>query len=240
MQNVSSIGPTQNPSLLTGGSRRLDAAAIASGAAAAQRAARRAQHKPPSQHSEHQQQYGFSLLELLVVLFVVIMVTSMVSLSVGSGSSDVQLETMVRELADSAAYALDEAQFTGQDYGLQLDQSFDTTGTLFNYRWLERRIDGWNVPETGKEIFAQREMPGGIVLELEIENSPFSEVDVDATEEDEEEALRPQIVFYASGETTVGAINVRRAEDSELLWRIEWDLLGRFQVLRNGIPAEDE
>jgi hypothetical protein len=47
-------------------------------------------------------------------------------------------------------------------------------------------------------------------------------------------------VFYASGETTVGAINVRDQESGDLLWRIEWDLLGRFELLRRGELAEDE
>ena len=46
-------------------------------------------------------------------------------------------------------------------------------------------------------------------------------------------------MFYASGETTVGAIDVRRRDSGELLWRVEWDLLGRFEVLRRG-EAEDD
>ena len=181
-------------------------------------------------------QRGFSLVELLVAMFVIILITSMVSLNVNSGSSDVQLETAVHGLADSAAYALDEAQFLGQDYGLLVEQKFDPGATRFSYSWHARYIDGWKIPESGKEVFAAREMPEGIALELEIENSPFQEVDLD----EDEELLQPQFVFYASGETTIGAINVRRAEDSELLWRIEWDLLGRFQVLRRGIPEDED
>ena len=35
-------------------------------------------------------------------------------------------------------------------------------------------------------------------------------------------------------ETTAGAIDVRRRDDGELLWRVEWDLLGRFELLRRG------
>ena len=62
-------------------------------------------------------QRGFSLLELLVALFVVVLITSMVSLSVTSGGPDVRMEAMVRNLVDVAEYALDEAQMTGQDYG---------------------------------------------------------------------------------------------------------------------------
>ena len=49
----------------------------------------------------------------------------------------------------------------------------------------------------------------------------------------------PQVVLYASGETTPGAIEVRRRDNSELLWRVEWDLLGRFELLRRG-EAEEE
>ena len=67
-------------------------------------------------------QAGFSLLELLVALFVVVLVTSLVSLNIGSGGRDIELEAQVRELADNAAYALDEAQLLGVDYGLLLEQ----------------------------------------------------------------------------------------------------------------------
>ena len=47
-------------------------------------------------------------------------------------------------------------------------------------------------------------------------------------------------MFYASGETTVGSIDVRRRADGELLWRIQWDLLGRFTVLPRGEEPELE
>jgi prepilin-type N-terminal cleavage/methylation domain-containing protein len=102
-------------------------------------------------------QRGFSLLELLVALIVVVLFTSLANLTVNSGGEDIQLQGTVYNLADVAAYALDEAQ----------------------------------------------------------------------------------IVFYASGEATVGAINVLQEEDSELLWRIEWDLFGRFEVLRRGVAEEE-
>ena len=55
-------------------------------------------------------QHGFSLLELLVVLFVVVIITSLVTLTVNTGTRDRVLDTEVRNLADVAAYAIDEAQ----------------------------------------------------------------------------------------------------------------------------------
>ncbi len=75
----------------------------------------------------------------------------------------------------------------------------------------------------------------GWVSVLEIDEDFAYQID----DEEDEERITPQVVFYASGETTVGAINVRRRDDGELLWRIEWDLLGRFALLRRG-EAEEE
>ena len=53
---------------------------------------------------------GFSLLELLVTLFVIVLVTSLVTLNVTSGGGDIRLESSLRDLADGAAYARDEAE----------------------------------------------------------------------------------------------------------------------------------
>ena len=180
-------------------------------------------------------QRGFSLLELLVALFVVVLITSMVSLSVTSGGPDVRMEAMVRNLVNVAEYALDEAQMTGQDYGLLLEETFDAGTPRFSYSWRERRLEGWFEPDAVQELFEPQYLPPGIELELELESSPVTELSLD----DAEEEAKPQVVFYASGETTVGAINVRRRDDGELLWRIEWDLLGRFALLRRG-EAEEE
>jgi len=179
---------------------------------------------------------GFSLLELLVTLMVIVIFTSLVSLNVGSGDEAIRLESQVRQLADTAEYALDEAQFTGWDYGLVITRVEEDGGFVYAWSWRERAVDGWRVPLSGKEIFAEQRLPAGISGELEIEDSPYEEVDPQQPAEDR----GPQVVFYASGETTPGTIDLRRRRDDELLWRIEWDLLGRFDVLRGGIPREEE
>jgi general secretion pathway protein H len=180
---------------------------------------------------------GFSLLELLVALMVIVLVTSMVSLTFTSGGQDVQLESTVRNLADVASYAVDEAQMTGVDFGLLLEEELEAGGVRYSYSWLERHTEGWDDPVSGKDLFARQHLPPGIALELELEDAPVVELSLD---DNQEEIIRPQVVFYASGEATVGAINVRRLDDSELLWRIEWDLLGRFDLLRRGEVTEEE
>lgn len=180
---------------------------------------------------EARRQRGFSLLELLVALFVVVLITSLVTLTVNSGGQDIRLEATVRNLAEVASFAVDEAQIHGWDYGLKLEEDFSGPEPYFTYGWRQRYLEGWGEPPPHQEVFAGGSFPPDVELELELEDSPFTELTI----EDEEEARRrPQVVFYASGETTVGAINVRRRSDGSLLWRIEWDLLGRFDVLLRG------
>lgn len=188
------------------------------------------------------EQRGFSLLELLVALFVIVLVTSLVSLNLGSGGRDIELEARVRNLADVAAYALDEAQLTGRDYGLLLGQEVVEGETLYRYAWRERYVDGWRPPASGKDVFAEQVLPAGFELQLELEDSVFRERELAGDEDgvrDEDEEERPQVVLYASGETTVGLIDVRRRDNGELLWRVQWDLLGRFSVLPRGEELED-
>jgi general secretion pathway protein H len=182
------------------------------------------------------QQRGFSLLELLVALMVVVLITSLVNLTVSSGGQDVRLESMVNNLADVASYALDEAQMTGENFGLLLQEEYDAGEAHYTYSWHERRLEGWADLGSEQDVFAAQRLPPGIALELELEDAPVTELSMDA---DEEEQRTPQVVFYASGEVTVGAINVRQQDSGDLLWRLEWDLLGRFDLLRRGEIEEE-
>ena len=178
---------------------------------------------------------GFSLLELLVTLFVVVLVSSLVTLNVTSGGSDIRLDAQVRNLADVSSYALDEAQILGVDYGLLL-QRVDVDGEVrYAYGWRERQANGWQLPTTGKDLFAEQQFPAEIEMQLELEGIAAGELPSGGGEFEPE----PQVVLYASGETTPGAIDVRRRDNSELQWRIEWDLLGRFELLRHGEVQED-
>ena len=200
--------------------------------------------REPASAQKRRSQGGFSLLELLVALIVIVLITSLVSLTVTSGGQDVQLEAAVRNLADVAEYALDEAQMTGNDFGLRLDEEFSDGGGQYTYSWRTRLLDGWGPPIAIEEIFTPRQMPPDIELELELDDALFSEEDLEEEDDEVERGEReppPQVVFYASGEATVGAINVRQRSSGDLLWRIEWDLLGRFKLLPRGeeLPEDD-
>lgn len=177
---------------------------------------------------------GFSLLEMLVTLFVIVIITSLVTMNISSGGRDIQLEAQVRRLADVASYALDEAQLAGVDYGLLLQRQESGGDVLYTCSWRELYNENWRAPASGKDVFSALDFPEDVELQLELEGVVQAELPATVDAEN-----TPQVVLYASGETTIGAIDVRRRSDGELLWRLEWDLLGRFDILRQGI-AEDE
>ena len=178
---------------------------------------------------------GFSLLELMVALFVVVIVTSLVSLNISTDGSDIRLQAQVRSLASVSSYALDEAQLQGVDYGLLLQQ-FDADGErLYGFSWRQRGPSGWRVPTNDAEIFAVQRLPAGVELLLQLEDQPVAEL----TTDDEQDAI-PQVLLYSSGEVTGGTIELRQVDTGDLLWRLEWDLLGRFTLLPRGESAGDE
>lgn len=180
-------------------------------------------------------QRGFSLLELLVALFVIVLVTSLATLNVGSGSRDLELESQLRHLAGIAAFAADEAQMSGRDYGLLLRQESVAGEWVYRYAWRERRDEGWRAPQTGRELFAEGGLPPEVELQLHLEDREGSEL----PPLDDPARATPQVIYYASGEVTPGAIEVRDREDGDLLWRLEWDLLGRTELLPRGEREDD-
>jgi general secretion pathway protein H len=172
---------------------------------------------------------------MLVTLFVIVIISSLVTINISSGGRDIQLEAQVRRLMDVASYALDEAQLTGVDYGLLLLRQESNGETVYRCSWREFRDQVWRVPASGKEVFSDIEFASDIELQLELEGLAVAALSASV---EAEEAI-PQVILYSSGETTIGAMDVRGRSDGELLWRLEWDLLGRFDMLRQGIP-EDE
>ena len=84
-------------------------------------------------------------------------------------------------------------------------------------------------------MFAAGEFEEYLDIQLELEGAPVAELVLD----DSSAEATPQIIFYSSGEVSAGALDVQRRDVGELLWRLEWDLLGRFTLLLKGDTPED-
>ena len=176
---------------------------------------------------------GFSLLEMLLVLFVVVLLTSLVTLNLGGDGGGREARQTLTTLRAAAAYAIDEAQFSGRDFGLLVQRADDGSDGLV-LRWRERLPQGWRAPERSAEIFADIRPAGDLTLILDgeavIPAAPGAAVGPADT--------LPQWLFLASGETQSGELLLRHAQSAELLGRLSWDALGRFEADWESAPED--
>lgn len=170
---------------------------------------------------------GFSLLEMLLVLFVIVVLTSLVTLNVNTGSKTRVAQDALESLRRSAVYALDEAQFGGRDFGLLLVRG-EVVGAELRFVWRERLPQGWRSPEQSRDIFTTIDLPDTVILILDdgvvVPLEPSAAV--------ESLGAAPQWLLLASGETQAGELLWRDESGVEQLWRLRWDALGRFELLR--------
>ena len=191
------------------------------------------------------EQRGFSLLELLLVLVIVGLIVSLAGVGVGSGSRAYKVDAAVRHFADVAEYALDEAQLSGIDMGLLVEEDSGEQGPHYRYQWLWQMASGWEPAPFDADAYGPQTLPSGIELLLEVERgNALQSVDEDDEaqgegREDGRKRLKPQVMFFSSGETTPALMTWLDADTGDILWEVEWDLLGRVELRRHG-ESDDE
>ena len=177
---------------------------------------------------------GFSLIEMLAVVFVVVLLTSLVSLNVGSGSADISRDNEVREIAALLGYAMTEAELTGTDHGLLIHRRDGFEGG-YGGLWLRRYDQGWAEPLSRNNAFDDLLFSDDIELELRLEEQP--PVDLEFLEEDANPP--PQVIMFAGGEVTPGEIDWIDKRSGDLLYTLRWDLFGRTTFMPKGIEPDD-
>ena len=140
---------------------------------------------------------GFSLLELLLTLVIIGLITSLAGLGISSGSRPYKVDSALRNFADVAEYALDEAQLSGTDMGLLIERRSESQGEIYSYQWLQRQEFGWQLAPFDVDAYGRRDMPRDIDVILEVEQgSALLPTSREPTEDDEDEPVQPQVIFY--------------------------------------------
>ncbi|MEM1188686.1 MAG: prepilin-type N-terminal cleavage/methylation domain-containing protein [Pseudomonadota bacterium] len=182
---------------------------------------------------------GFSLIEILVVLFVVVLLTSLVSLNLDTGGREREQRQTLDRLLAVAGLALDEATASGSDYGVLFVLDSNERGEpVHRAIWRQRRVAGWRAPIDDLELYEPIEFPPGTELFLSLDATDVALLSAEA--QDEQAGRQPQWLLTASGETQTGELMLVDEASDELLWRATWDALGRFEVFRgDAFESED-
>ena len=194
---------------------------------------------------------GFSLLELLVVVFIIGILATMFTLSVGLLGKDSELEKEVDRLQALLRLARENALTNGREFGVR----FYPDGyefAIFQEDFVEyydqdddaKDRSTWVVVTAGN-LLGPRRLPEGIVLEMEIDgrNIVLKEKKVTDTKvpelgedaeiiADDEELYRPQIWLFSTGDMSPFVLRFRRIFSNENL-TLEFSDDGTVELSRN-------
>lgn len=130
---------------------------------------------------------GFTLIEILVVLILVGLLASMAVFTMGGKSQQRELQNEIRELYLLMQTASDQAVLNNLELGLLFEED--------GYRFVAFEDETGEWKTSGERIFRARGFPEWLVTTRFIE----SDAPRLASAEDK---LRPDLVFFSSGETT--------------------------------------
>lgn len=140
---------------------------------------------------------GFTLLELLVVVFIIGIMATMFTLSVGlAGGTDRELRRETERLQTLMALALEDASFQTRELGLRLYPGKYEFSVFDPGERPDIEDDDKWVP-IRDDILGPRELPEAFVLELEIEGRA---VNLERSEKDVEKKYEPQLFIFSSGD----------------------------------------
>lgn len=184
---------------------------------------------------------GFTLLEVLMVVLVVGILSSVVVLGIGSGGAGRHLPEEGQRLAALLEQAANEAVMQNQEYGLRV------TDRGYGFLCLDEAKQRWT--GCADDIFRERELPEGLELRLvragAIKGLPAEEPSQggEARERKEEEGdeprLTPDIFLLSSGETSAASIELRVVEDPDQRSEVSLDEVGRVSLEGAGAPDRD-
>jgi len=166
---------------------------------------------------------GFSLIEILVVVFIIGILVTAVSLSIdigGSGSVNENVQKQAEKLLQFSVLAGDQAVLTGDPIGLLLIPP--GSEKTWRYAWQHYRGGVWReLPAP----FTIQTLHEDLELAIKIEGE---EIRFEGLEEDE--VRLPTVVFYPGGEVTPffltlfnrSDIEIKEVLSSQRNGRVEW------------------
>lgn len=154
------------------------------------------------------QQQGFTLLEMLLVLFLIGVAAMTVTLTISGDPRREALQEAANEFQAVVSMAIEESVLSGQELGVVVEPD--------HYFFARFNIDenDWE-PLVGDALYRERRLPEDTFMSLTIEGLPLQQADEDdesefgfdeslfeESEEDKKKSPEPQLLILPSGEIT--------------------------------------
>ncbi len=142
-------------------------------------------------------QSGFTLLELLVAVFIIALISGFAVLSLRGANLDRQMEQEVERAGQLFRLAAQEAVTQARPIGVLVAEK--------SYGFLLAGADAWELEQTGP--FRPRDIPRD--WRIECECTPPGTLQASGLSDEESAKLTPHFIFYPTGEV----------EPFDLIWR---------------------
>ena len=145
---------------------------------------------------------GFTLIELMIVVFIIGLITAAAVITFGGEQRDTELDREAERLDALFDYVREQAELQTRDYGFRVNNvgySFVVFDVLQNQ---------WRTADEDDSL-RQREFPEGLEPQVVVEGR---RIVLDQKKRDLEE-FKPQIMIFANGDLTSFEVSLRREGD---------------------------
>lgn len=170
---------------------------------------------------------GFTLVEIMAVIFIVSIMLAMVAINIG-GQSQRKLEIESEALARQITHAIEEAQISRNEFGLSIIDDKNYKFYRFDDQtmdWIADDSSYFNaielLPSHTVELHQDKEVP---VILYKSDSRDNAKDYGDSGKDD------PQIVFYSDGTITPFVIELKDTDDNKILKLVSGDISGTVVV----------
>jgi len=166
---------------------------------------------------------GFTLLEVLVVVIIIGIITSMAMVSTRVLGGDHEMDQEAKRLVAVLTQAREDAMLEGRDVGLRIDPRG------YDFMRYDGRYEQWDLVSEDP-LLRERAFPDGLEAALWLESRPVKlQPRVAPTERDRPQ---PQVLLLASGDLVPFEVRLERAGTQEIR-AIIGSVDGKLQILAN-------
>ena len=155
---------------------------------------------------------GFSLIEIMLVVFIIGLVTATMVITWGGQSRDTELDEEAERIEALFAYAREQAELQTRDYGFRMNR--------LEYQFLvfDPLANQWRLPEED-DALRERKIPDGVIPGLVVEGRGV----VLDSRKPKVDDFAPQIMIFANGDLTSFEITLERdgTDDRARIWSDE-------------------
>jgi type II secretion system protein H len=142
---------------------------------------------------------GFSLIEIMLVVFIIGLVMATVVITFGGDSRDTELDREAERIDALFAYAREQAELQTRDYGFRMDR-LEYYFVVFN-----PLVNQWRLPEED-DALRPRKIPDDMEPALVVEGRTV----VLDSRKPKVQDFKPQVVIFANGDLTSFEVTLQR------------------------------